>query len=341
MTRSGWNQGLTVRDRAYGVRSRVRRFRWELATGGRPLLRWFPRSWFTDPLAMVDICSPWEVAWVTRHMATSHRGVGAIVELGPWLGDITIGMLRGLDRNPAGRTATIDSYDLFVFEDIEQRAAGMPLEGRMHDGESFLNLYLDRLGSDASRVTPHAGDVLEQSWPEDRRIEFLFNDVAKTWEIWNHLTSTFYRSLDPGATVVEQDWAHACTPWLHLWHHRHRDHFEVLGQVPNAGSVAFRLVSPLPSTAFAPDQLDDYLTPEVAAAFDWAATLVDPSRKPNVRAAYVQLYTLHGDLDLASRLCVGELAASRIDSELVNIALPVLAERLAAASDRTDEGQRP
>ena len=204
----------------------------------------------------------------------------------------------------------------------------------MHDGESFLNLYLDRLGPHASRVTPHAGDVMEKSWPDERRIEFLFNDVAKTWEIWNHLKSTFYSALGPGATVVEQDWAHACTPWLHLWHHRHRDHFEVLGQVPNAGSVAFRLVSPLPSTAFAADQLDDYENSEVVAAFDWAATLVDPSRMPNVRAAYVQLYTLHGDLDRASRLCVGELAASRIDSELVNIALPVLAERLTAASDR-------
>ena len=187
-------------------------------------------------------------------------------------------MLRGLDRNPAGRTATIDSYDLFVFEDIEERAAGMPLDGRMHDGDSFLALYLDRLGSGASRVTPHVGDVVEQSWPEDRRIEFLFNDVAKTWEIWNHLKSTFYSALDPGATVVEQDWAHACTPWLHLWHHRHRDHFEVLGQVPNAGSVAFRLVSPLPSTAFAADRAGRLRDPEVVAAFDWAATLVDPSR---------------------------------------------------------------
>ena len=246
MTASEWSRGLTLRDRAYGVRHRVRRFRWEMATGGRPLVRWFPRSWFTDPLAMVDICSPWEVAWVTRHMATSHRGVGAIVELGPWLGDITIGMLRGLDRNPAGRGATIDVYDLFVFEDIEQRAAGMPLEGRMRDGESFLELFVERLGSSASRVVPHAGDVLQQSWPADRHIEFLFNDVAKTWQIWNHVKSTFYRSLGPGATVVEQDWAHACTPWLHLWHHRHRDHFDVLGQVPNAGSVAFRLVAPLP-----------------------------------------------------------------------------------------------
>jgi hypothetical protein len=339
MTGQRWSDELTLRERTYGVRHRVRRFRWELATGGGPLLRWFPRSWFTDPLALVDICSPWEVAWVTRHMATRYRGAGAIVELGPWLGDITIGMLRGLDRTPHAPTSSIESYDLFVFDDIEQRTVGLPLEGRLRDGDSFLDLYLARLGDDAVRVRPHVGDIMEKSWPREQPIEFLFNDVAKTWEIWNHLKATFYAALQPDATVVEQDWAHACTPWLHLWHHRYRRHFEVLGQVPNAGSVAFRLVSTLPDEAFGADGLDDYDESEIAAAFDWAATLVDPTRAPNVRAAYVQLYTLHGDLDRASRLCVGELAASRIDSELVSIALPVLAERLADAAAEQD--QRP
>ena len=336
MTQSEWSQGLTLRDRTYGVRHRVRRFRWELADGGRPLLRWFPRRWFVDPLAMVDICSPWEAAWVTRHLATAYSGEGALVELGPWLGDITLGMLRGLEDNPKAPNATIDVYDLFVFEDIEQRTAGLPLEGRFHEGESFLPIYLERLGAGRGRVRAHEGDVLEHTWPTDRPIEFLFNDVAKTWEIWNHLTTTFYRSLPVGATVVEQDWAHACTPWVHLWHHRNREHFETLGQIPISGSVAFRVRSPLPPAAFEPEALGNYTEDQVDDAFDWATTLVDSERQPNVRAAYVQLYTLHGDLDRASRLCVGELAASRISSELHDIALPVLAERLAAASQKPE-----
>jgi hypothetical protein len=345
MAGNDWSPSeLSLRERAYGVRHRLRRFRWEFAAG-RPLLRWFPTTWFTDPLAMIDICSPWEVAWVTRHMATCYTGTGAVVELGPWLGDITIGMLRGLEKNPRGSTATIDAYDLFVFDDIEQRTIDLPLEGRFRDGDSFLPLYVSRLGDAATRVTPHQGDIIEQAWPADRPIEFLFNDVAKTWEIWNHLKSTFYRSLSTGGTVVEQDWAHACTPWIHLWHHRYRKHFEPQQQVPNAGSVPFRLTTPLPTAAFEPDQLDDYTDAEVTAAFDWAAPLVDRRRQPNVRGAYVHVYTLHGDLDRASQLCVGELAGTAIDNELAEIALPVLAERLeerARATTATgDESSRP
>jgi hypothetical protein len=321
--------GLSARQRLYGIRSRVRRFRWELATGGRPLTRWFPRTWFTDPLALVDICSPWEVAWVTRHAATRLHGTGAVVELGPWLGDITAGILNGTSRNPDAADVVVDSYDLFVFDDIEERTAGLPLEGRFHDGDDFLDLYRTRLGALSARVRPHQGDVLNATWDRDVPIEFLFVDVAKTWEIWNHLAATFLPALAVGSVVVEQDWAHACTPWIHLWHHRWRSHFAELEQVPNAGSFAFELTRPLPEAAFEPTSMDDYPDDEIDAAFDWAAALVDPERRPNVRAALVQLHTLHGDLDTASRTCVRELAASRIDSELVDVALPELAARLA------------
>jgi hypothetical protein len=325
---------LPLRSRLYGSRSRVRRFRWELAAGGRPLVRWFPRSWFTDPLALVDICSPWEAAWCTRHLSEQFRGRGAVVELGPWLGSITAGIARGLRRRAAPYRTTIHTYDLFVFDDIEERIVDLPIAGMLHDGEDFLDLYLDRLGDLAATVEPHRGDVLDARWSSDAPIEFLFDDVAKTWEIWNHVVDTFHRRLLVGGTVVEQDWAHACTPWIHLWHHRWRDHLTPIGQVPNAGSVAFRLDRELPEDAFEPTSMHDYPDDEVEAAFDWAAALVDPERRPNVRAALVQLHTLHGDLDTASRICVRELAESRISSELVDVALPVLADRLAVEAGR-------
>ena len=74
MAQEVWTQNeLTLKERTYGVKSRLRRFRWEYPAG-KPLRRWFPRSFFTDPLALVDICYPWEVAWVTRYMATEFTG---------------------------------------------------------------------------------------------------------------------------------------------------------------------------------------------------------------------------------------------------------------------------
>lgn len=325
---------LSVRDRTYAMRTRARRFRWELLEGGRQLLPWFPRGWFVDPLALVDICSPWEVAWVTRHMAQDFRGTGAIVELGPWLGDITLGMLRGLKRNPRGHDASIDAYDLFVFEDIEERTIGLPFESELHDGDEFLSLFLHRLGDDAPRVRAHRGDVADETWDPERPIEFLFNDVSKTWGLWNHVRATFYGSLSPGSTVVEQDWAHACIPWIHLWHHRYRSSFQPIEHVPHAGSVAFRMVRELPPRALSAESFTTYDEPEIAAAFEWAASLVEPRRQPNVRGAHVHLYTLFGDLDQASRLCVQELARAQVDSELVTVTVPILAERLAERSSR-------
>ena len=128
--------------------------------------------------------------------------------------------------------------------------------------------------------------------------------------------------------MVEQDWAHACTPWLHLWHHRYREHFEARDQVPHSGSVPFLLLTPLPQSAFEADQLSDYSQDEVTEAFAWAAALVDSARERNVRGAYVHLYTLHGDLDRASRLCIEELVGVPYDNELVQVALPELAIRL-------------
>jgi len=331
---------LSARNRLYGVPTRLRRFRWEVVED-RSLLRWFPPRWFVDPYALVDLCTPWEQAWVRRHLARAYTGSGAIVELGPWLGDITLSILRGLDGNPSGSESIVDSYDIFTFEDIEARVGGHPLASRFRDGESFLPHYLERLGKDRARVNAHQGDVLESIWPPDRPIEFLFNDVAKTWVIWNHVKGQFYRALQADAVVVEQDWVHACTPWIHLWHHRYRSHFEPLGHVPFSGSMPFRVRATLPDSAFEPDAFSDYTADEIASAFDWATSLVTPKRQADVRGAHVHLYTLHGDLAQASRICVEELARSSERSELTDVALAELARRLREERPAETESIRP
>jgi hypothetical protein len=307
--------------RLYGVRSRVSWFRAELPEG-RHLLPWFPASWFTDPLALADMCSPWERAWVRRCLACDYRGEGAVVELGTWLGAITLAIIRGLEDRP---DAPVHVYDLFVSDDIERRVAELPVRSWFADDTSFLNTYRERLGEGGTRVSIHEGDILEEAW-DGGPIEFLFDDLAKTWDIWNHVRSTFYRDLIPGAVLVEQDWVHACTPWIHLWHHRHRDHFELLGQVPRSGSVAFRVLRRLPDEALAADAFADYDDAEIAEAFIWAASFVGEPRRADVRGARAHLYTLFGDLDVATSICVDELAAGGT-GELLTQVVPELARR--------------
>lgn len=327
-------------ERAYGVRARLRFFRRQ-ARSSRDLLRWVPPSWFVDPLVLADLTSPWERAWITRHLAREFDGNGAVVELGSWLGSATLAMVDGLDRNHLAAGTEVHAYDLFRADDIEARLAQLPVRGRFRDGESFLPQFLERLGSRSDRVAVHEGDVTAQEWPRGTPIRFLFNDLSKTWEIWNHVKATFYRGLERGAVVVEQDWVHSCTPWIHLWHFRQRDVLVPTCHIAHSASVAFRLEGELPASAFEPDAFEDYPEDEVAEAFDWAIGIVPREHQADVRGAFVHLYSLYGDLDQASRLCIDQLAEAPL-GDLLTVTVPELSRRLAERDRQSaPEGDQP
>ena len=322
----------TLRVRLYGIRTRLRWFRYG-AREAPGLARWVPLSWFLDPMVLADMTSPWERAWIIRHLARHFDGRGAVVELGTWLGASSLAILDGLEKNPRARDTPVHVYDLFREEDIETRFAELPIRGRFRNGESFLPQYLERLGGRASQVTVHAGDILDESWDDESPIGFLFNDVAKGWNIWNHVKDTFYRQLIPGAAVVEQDWVHSCTPWLHLWHYRHRDLLVPEFHVPRSGSMVFRVVDRLPDQALEPDRYEDYSMAETREAFAWAADIVGAERRADVRAALVHLHSMYGAPEVAMRLCIDQLATDP-GNDLLQFTVPELARRLADHDER-------
>lgn len=313
--------GGSARARVYGLRTRVRVARRQ-APDDRDLLRWYPRWQLVDPYAFLDLTTPWEQAWVRRWCATEHRS-GAIVELGPWLGAVTRAIVDGLD----GRSAPVRVHDTFRFVDVEDRVAGTPLDGRLRDGEDFRPLHAARVGAAVDGIDVVAGDVRDAVW-DDGPVELLFVDLAKEWEVWRHLRATFLRHLVVGGVVVQQDWAHAHDPWLHLWHHRWRDHFETVGQVSHSSSVVFRLARALPEEAIAPDLVSDYAPAEVRAAFAWAAALVAVDHRPAVAGAEVMLHVFHGDLDDALAVALRVAAEVPVTGELASFVLPELARRI-------------
>jgi hypothetical protein len=313
--------------RLYGLRTRLKVLRKEGAAD-RSLLRWYPTWQLLDAHAVLDLTSPWEQAWTTRCLATDERVAGEVVELGTWLGASSRAIARGLSARP-GPTRRFHAYDTFTFDDIEARAARTPLAGLHHDGDSFRALYERRLGRHAGLVDVHEGDILDATW-DGRPVGLLYVDLAKTWEIWRHVRATFLPNLEVGGVVVQQDWAHANTPWLHLWHHRWRDHFEPLGHVIYSGTVAFRLVRPLPPEAFAPDVLADHDPAEVRDAFAWSAALVHANRRANIAGAHVMLHALHGDLGDAVEALALEASRGPVVEELAEVAIPELARRLTA-----------
>ncbi|MCU1369899.1 MAG: glycosyltransferase [Ilumatobacteraceae bacterium] len=324
---------------AYGLRTRLRVIHLE-GREDRELRRWYPRARLLDPLSFLDLTTPWEQAWLTRELAT-RPATGAVVELGPWLGASSSAIARGLER--AGRNDGFDTYDTFVFEDIEERTAGTPLEGRFHDGTSFRSLVEGRLGRHGERVRVHEGDVCGVEWTGGP-IQLLFVDIAKTWDTWRAVRETFVAHVAVGGLVVQQDWAHANTPWLILWHHRWRRHFEPLGVVNHSPTVAFELRSPLPPEAIGADVLTDYRAQDVAAAFRWAETLVHPKMIANVVGAEIMLHALHGQLDDGVAALLAAARRDLVSGELASVAAPELARRIAirdggAVSETSDVEQ--
>lgn len=311
----------------YGLRSRLRVLRQE-GRDDPSLLRWYPWPSLLDELAFLDLTTPWEQAWVERRIARAP-GSGAVVELGPWLGAVSQAIARGLER--AGRTDGFDTYDTFTFTDIEQRTAGTPLADRFSDGSSFRPLFDRRMAAHPGVARVHQGDITAARWPGGP-IGLLFVDLAKTWDVWSHVRSEFVRAVPVDGVIVQQDWAHVNTPWLHLWHHRWRSHLVPLPPINHSTAVAFEVTSALPDDAFRADQLASYPPDEVRRAFAWSQGLVHPKWRSNVAGAEVMLHALHGEHADAIEAMMRAAAHLPVDEELASVAIPELARRMAERS---------
>lgn len=322
---------------SYGFRSRIAAYARDHRA--HPELRpWYPRERLLDPVASLDMCTPIERAWAARYATTVYAARGEIVELGAWLGGITLSLVRALPDNPAWAAAprTVHVYDEFLHDRQRERLERSPLEYDYEERGSFVHHFEKRVEDEADRITLHVGDVREARWTGGD-IELLFNDLSKSWPIWNDVRSTFYPSLVPKvSTVVEQDFAHSWTPWLHLWHYRARHHLRFVEHVPGGGSVVFRLERELPPELLAPDTFEDYDEAEITEAYRWAESLVTGYLRGNVAGAQVVLLMLNDRVERATEVLAQALAAASpaaaMHSELLSDVVPALAERLEEES---------
>lgn len=256
---------------------------------------------------LLGMTTPEEQAWLYWYAAREHQGRGAIVDLGCWLGASTVPLLAGLDANPAAaaRASTVHAYDLFVWEEwMEDSVAGTRLAGRHRPGESFLPAFAERTAHWKDRLKVHAGDLCRESWPSGEPIEILFNDAAKSWELANTVRREFLPGLVPGVSrLVEQDFAHYFTPWVHVLRHRLRDHLEPLLAIPYSGSMVFRVTREIPRELVQqPLHFADFDAEEVERAFAESLAMVDRPMRPNVWAARVMWEVHQGKLERARAL---------------------------------------
>ncbi len=189
-----------------------------------------------------------ERALLTRLVATSWRGAGAIIDGGSFLGSSLVAEAEGLQANPVR-----EAVDWARFPE------GKPIHGYERGfhpvprgaGASRRKLYdgvEQTLGGDLvpaleratepyrDTIALHIGDLNDQQW-DGSPIEIAFIDVCKTARLNAHVSREFLPALVPGAsTLIHQDFFFDRLPWIRVTMGHLADYFRWEGQV-NSSSV--------------------------------------------------------------------------------------------------------
>jgi hypothetical protein len=174
--------------------------------------------------------------------AHNIQGEGQILDLGCFLGSLTLAMAMGLHENcgALNKGVRIYAFDQFVWDSSYMDTLwqeNFPGE-KLKTGDSFRHLfdYFTRERSNLIEVV--AGDLLQLKWPS-KQIELLSIDAMKTPDLSRHIVSEFFPSLIPGGSVFHQDFCFATTWWIHIFHYLMRDCLEVSDTLSGAAGIMF------------------------------------------------------------------------------------------------------
>jgi hypothetical protein len=238
----------------HGVRRRLDRIRGR--TPDADTAAWLAsRPWEQRelPPRLLDVPSmlTYEERELLRTLAEQHPlRRGCIVDAGCFLGGSTLAFALGL-RAREGRLPAVHTYDRFVLDWASLGTYPQWLEG-LAAGDRFRDRFDAVVGEELELVTVHEGDILGMRWAGDP-IEILFIDIAKSWEIGDHVHREWLPSLVAGSGVlVQQDYVHEWCPWLHVLMELLADHFESVATVGSISQV-YRCRSAVPAAAIPAD----------------------------------------------------------------------------------------
>jgi hypothetical protein len=241
-----------------------------------------------------------ERLFLYNYAANNYSGKGAIVDLGSWLGSLTIPLLLGLEKNeriPALKKI-VHAYDLFIWEKwMDKHQNVVPRHYEV--GESFLPEFL-RLVDPWNRnrmVNIYSGDLCKIGWC-GKPIEMLVVDAMKSWNLGNYIIAEFYPHLLEGSYVFHQDFCQYYEYWIHLIHYRLRDSFQLVVDLPKSSGVVFRVAHKFDPQLLLPVYDDaGFSDSEVEAAFDHSLLFVhDPKEIPTLYAAKAMAYCSRDNL---------------------------------------------
>jgi hypothetical protein len=273
-----------------------------------------------------------EQQWLRRYAARTYRGIGAIVDLGCFLGATTIALAEGLALNRKAKRKQIHAYDLFTWnEGYEAWAKGKEVEGLFAVGGSFLPEFLRRTQKWRDYIVIHEEDLRHARW-ETGPIEFLFIDAMKSPEVATAIASEFFPHLVPAkGYVAHQDFPHCSTPWIHFLTFRLRDYFSFVADLPQ--SSLFRLEKEIEPQALAGDLSPAAVSSgEIEAAFEYSLTLVGDDKKANVIAAKAMAYAARNEFTRAYEIVTQNRYGPKSRANEFNTVKALIERKLTASN---------
>jgi hypothetical protein len=234
---------------------------------------------FPSPPTMLHPSEQQLLRWMARD---AYTGVGAIIDLGCWMGGSTAALVTGLreNRRVPDRSKVVDTYDYFLWHSSYDRYnLGFGLE----PGQSFQHEFDKAVEPWHSNIRLHVGNIEHAVW-DGGPIEFLFVDIMKDEVSTRVVARTFFPHVIAGVTyLIHQDYKHYYTFWLHILMFRMRNHFAPALNVHDASSVVFQAVTPPTDTEVsAACDFSTLTATELTAAFDYSRSVVAWSTAPLV-----------------------------------------------------------
>lgn len=185
-----------------------------------------------------------EVAYIYLYMALQFKNVGAICELGTYIGGSTVVMAKGIELQK-GTDATIEVYDFFKHNPTSRRRlAKHPL----YSPEDFYEIWADNTSAYEKYIDLRRGDLRKTAAERSGPVEFLYVDIIKHESLLAPLHQHFVSRLTTGSGILfHQDYFHWQSPYVVYGTEYLMDGLEGLGSLGN-NAMVFRKVKDLPET---------------------------------------------------------------------------------------------
>lgn len=282
-----------------------------------------------------------ERAFLAWWMKERYRGEGTVVELGPFVGASTVSICHGLRLNNRVRKncERVRVYDRFICDDFMAQsinsALGSPrLAGAssapLQAGDSSLPAFLRQTAEYESLIDLRPGDLLSQKH-DGAPVELLFVDAMKTPELAEHVVREFFSCLLPGKSLlIQQDFVHYWTSWIHLIQYDLRDRCEFACHVPRSDSAVFTVRKSIVDAAAYKLNIQTRSDAEIDEVFAYSLRLIDGDMRENVHAAKAMHYYHAGQVDRCREM-VGRYLR---DNPAAKNDMRIVADLLNAETDR-------